>query len=106
MNLVVDRDRVAQIFGGDRAVRPTCQQLPPNFPGYEPYCPYSNPGPEERGLWGAPGVEKPERIVRRSGTGDMRVVFEMSPVPGSFAQEGLWGSTWSICSERSDTAGP
>ena len=47
MNFAVDRDRVVQIFGGEAAARSTCQQLPPNFPGYEPYCPYTmDPGPE------------------------------------------------------------
>jgi len=38
MNLALDRDRIVQIFGGEAAARPTCQQLPPNYPGYEPYC--------------------------------------------------------------------
>ena len=43
-----------------RAMRPTCQQLPPNFPGYEPYCPYtSEPGPEGKGYG-------PPRTSRRS----------------------------------------
>ena len=38
-----------EIIGGEDAARATCQQLPPNFPGYEPYCPYTlNPGPGGR----------------------------------------------------------
>ena len=81
LNLVIDRDRVVQIFGGG-AFRPTCQQLPPNFPGYEPYCPFtSDPGPGGKGLWSAPGVgiEEARAIVRRSGTAGMRVVFEYPP---------------------------
>ncbi len=78
MNLAVDRDRVVQIFGGEAAARPTCQQLPPNFPGYEPYCPYTmDPGPE--GAWTGPDVEKARRLVRRSGTRGMRVVVEIAP---------------------------
>ena len=39
VNLAVDRGRVVQILGG--AALPTCQHLPPNFPGYDPYCPYT-----------------------------------------------------------------
>jgi YVTN family beta-propeller protein len=78
MNLAVDRDRVVEIFGGEAAARSTCQQLPPNFPGYEPYCPYTmDPGPE--GAWTGPDVEKARRLVRRSGTRRMRVVVEIAP---------------------------
>ena len=81
LNLVIDRDRVAQIFG-DGAFRPTCQQLPPNFPGYEPYCPFSsNPGPGGKGTWSAPGagIEDARAIVRSSGTAGMSVVFDYAP---------------------------
>ena len=82
MNLVIDRDRVVHILGGEGGFRPTCQQLPPNFPGYEPYCPFtSNPGPGGKGVWSAPGVgiEEARAIVRRSGTAGMRVTFEYPP---------------------------
>jgi YVTN family beta-propeller protein len=78
MNLAVDRDRVVQIFGGEAAASSTCQQLPPNFPGYKPYCPYTmDPGPE--GAWTGPDVEEARRLVRRSGTRGMRVVVEIAP---------------------------
>jgi peptide/nickel transport system substrate-binding protein len=81
VNFAVDRGKVAQIFGGETAAVPTCQQLPPNFPGYEPFCPYTrDPGPE--GSWTAPDFEKAQRLVRRSGTDGMRVVIEW--VPGIF----------------------
>jgi len=72
-----------QIYGGEAAARPTCQQLPPNFPGYEPYCPYTmNPGPDGEGSWTAPDLEQAQRIVRRSGTAGMRVVLEYTPAFG------------------------
>ena len=33
------------IWGGPKLAAITCQVLPPNFPGYEPYCPYTqHPG--------------------------------------------------------------
>lgn len=78
LNLAVDRDRVVRILGGERAARPTCQHLPPNFPGYEPYCPYTeDPGPD--GIWTGPDVAEARRLVRRSGTSGMEVTFEYPP---------------------------
>jgi YVTN family beta-propeller protein len=77
INLAFDRRRAVRIYGGETASRATCQQLPPNFPGYQPYCPYTmNAGPEGEGSWTAPDLEQAQRIVRRSGTVGMRVVFE------------------------------
>jgi peptide/nickel transport system substrate-binding protein len=79
LNYAVDRDRVVEIFGG--AALPTCQQLPPNFPGYEPYCPYtSDPARGGEGSWTAPDLEEAERLIRRSGTEGMRVTFEYTPL--------------------------
>ena len=83
LNLAFDRKRIVQIMGGEAAARPTCQQLPPNFPGYEPYCPYTkNRGPQGEGPWIAPDVERAKRLVRRSGTAGMRVVFEYESPKG------------------------
>jgi peptide/nickel transport system substrate-binding protein len=77
LNLAIDRERVVQIFGGAEAMLATCQQIPPNFPGYQPYCPYtSNPGPDGEGSWTEPDLDRAERIVSRSGTAGMRVVYE------------------------------
>ena len=77
LNLAVDRERIVQIKGGHRVALPTCQQLPPNFPGYEPYCPYTmNPGPDGTGSWTAPNMKEAQRIVDRSGTAEMKVVIE------------------------------
>ena len=106
MNLALDRDRVVQILGGEAAARSTCQQLPPNFPGYEPYCPYTmDPGPEG-GSWTAPDLEEAQRLVHRSGTSGMRVVFEYRAlVHGLSLRPSLLGTTWSSCSRSSDTAG-
>ena len=86
VNLALDRDRVAQIVGeilggGVLSWLPTCQTLPPNFPGYEPYCPYTmDPGPEGEGSWTAPDLEEARELVDRSGTAGMRVVFEYENV--------------------------
>ena len=78
MNLALDRDRIVEILGGEAAARATCQHLPPNFPGYEPYCPYtSNPGPGGEGSWTGPDIEEARRLVRRSGTAESRVVVKV-----------------------------
>jgi len=85
MNLALDRERLLQIFGGETVGVPTCQTLPPNFPGYEPYCPYTvDPGPE--GQWTAADLEQAQAIVRRSGTQGMRVVFEMPRTNGRLGE--------------------
>ena len=82
LNWAFDRQRIVQIMGGEAGARPTCQQLPPNFPGYEPYCPYTkNPG--LGGSWTAPDLERAQRLARRSGTAGMRVVFEYEDPMGA-----------------------
>jgi YVTN family beta-propeller protein len=84
LNFALDRDRIVQIIGGPRVAIPTCQQLPPNFPGYEPYCPYTlNPGPGGEGAWTAPNMMEARKLVDRSGTSQMRVVIEDVAGPGS-----------------------
>ncbi|MBA3737182.1 MAG: hypothetical protein H0W97_01290 [Actinobacteria bacterium] len=61
MNFALDRHRIVEILGGVAAASPTCQQLPPNFPGYKPYCPYTlDPGPDGEGSWTGPDMEEAE----------------------------------------------
>jgi YVTN family beta-propeller protein len=82
LNSVIDRHQVIRIFGGEATGLPTCQQLPPNLPGYEPYCPYSaDPGSAPEGTWTAPamGLEEARRVVQRSGSADIEVVMEYPP---------------------------
>ena len=40
LNFSVDRGAVVEASGGREWSVSTCQVLPPNFPGYRPYCPY------------------------------------------------------------------
>jgi peptide/nickel transport system substrate-binding protein len=78
LNFAVDRERIVEFFGGPSAARLTCQILPPNTPGYEPYCPYTvDPGPG--GQWTGPDMEEAQRLVRRSGTAGTHVTFWYSP---------------------------
>ncbi len=77
LNYAVDRRQVVRILGGDAHVSVTCQQLPPNFPSYAPYCPYTrDPGPRGSGLWSGADVEKARDLVRRSDTTGMQVTVE------------------------------
>ncbi len=65
-------DRKALVERTGRIAGVSCQLLPPNFPGYEPYCPYTrNPNPA--GTWTAPDLAKARALVAASGTAGMRI---------------------------------
>jgi len=66
VNFATDRNALVKIYGGPKLAVPTCQILPPNFPGYKPYCPYTkNPG---SGNWTGPDLKKARELVAASGT--------------------------------------
>ena len=66
VNYATDRNALVKIYGGPKLAVPTCQILPPRFPGYKPYCPYTkNPG---SGKWTAPDLKKARQLVAQSGT--------------------------------------
>jgi peptide/nickel transport system substrate-binding protein len=66
VNFATDRNALVKITGGPKLAVPTCQVLPPNFPGYKPYCPYTkNPG---SGKWTAPDLAKAKQLIAASGT--------------------------------------
>jgi peptide/nickel transport system substrate-binding protein len=71
VNYATDRNALVKLYGGPNLATPTCQVLPPEFPGYKPYCPYTaNPG---SGKWTAPDLAKARQLVEESGTKGMRV---------------------------------
>jgi YVTN family beta-propeller protein len=72
VNYAVDRSKLVEMFGGPLVVRPTCQILPPNFQGYQPYCPYTL-NPTSAGQWTAPDLSKAKELVQESGTAGMRI---------------------------------
>jgi peptide/nickel transport system substrate-binding protein len=75
LNYAVDRRAIIdEVWGG--AFRATCQILPPTFPGYEPYCPYTL---HPDGTWTAPDLAKAQELVDRSGTGGARVTVWATP---------------------------
>ena len=64
VNFATDRNALVKIYGGPKLAVPTCQVLPPNFPGYQPYCPYTkSPG----ATWSAPDMAKAESLMKASG---------------------------------------
>jgi peptide/nickel transport system substrate-binding protein len=72
LNYALDRNAIVDAFGGPEQAQPTCQVLPPNLPGYTPYCPYTaNPTPG--GTWSAPDLPRARRLIEASGTQGMTV---------------------------------
>ena len=65
LNYAADRAAAVGVLGGPEVARPTCQVLPPHFPGYRPYCPYGT----------TPDLAKARALVARSGTRGMKVTF-------------------------------
>jgi YVTN family beta-propeller protein len=68
VNYAVDRGNIDRLAEGTE--RPTCQVLPPNFPAFKPYCPYTL-GPHA--TWSAPDTAKAAALVAASGTRGARV---------------------------------
>jgi peptide/nickel transport system substrate-binding protein len=73
VNFAIDRGYVADLFGGPPDVAITCQILPPGWPGYEPYCPYTL-HPDAGGRWHEPDLETAQRLIDSSGTRGAHVV--------------------------------
>ena len=73
VNLAIDRATVARGLGGPGLSTPTCQVLPPNFPGYQAYCPWTYP--PQNGHWHGPDVARARVLVQASGTEGAEVDF-------------------------------
>lgn len=70
VSYAVDRNAAVKIFGGPNLATPSCQVLPPGFPGHVDYCPYTkSPGAK----WSAPDVAKAKQLVKESGTAGQKV---------------------------------
>jgi YVTN family beta-propeller protein len=72
LNYAVDRRAAVAVHRGDRFAQATCQILPPNFPGYRPYCPYTAAASAGR-AWTAPDLAQARRLVAHSHTRGMAV---------------------------------
>jgi YVTN family beta-propeller protein len=80
LNYAADRQAMIELAGGQARLRPTCQMLPPSFPGYRPYCPYTR-NPTKAGTWSAPDMAKARALVAASGTAGARVELVVPDVP-------------------------
>jgi YVTN family beta-propeller protein len=74
LNFAIDRTVVADLFAGIGS--PTCQVLPPNFPGYVPYCPFTL-DPDR--TWTAPDLAAARELVEGSGTAGSLVTVWATP---------------------------
>jgi YVTN family beta-propeller protein len=71
LNYAIDRNTIAQL--ATEGSRPTCQVLPPNFPGYRRYCPFTLPSSD--GAWTAPDRARAAQLVDESGTAGASVTI-------------------------------
>jgi YVTN family beta-propeller protein len=80
VNFAVDRAHVQELLGGEQVSRVTCQILPPNFPAYEPFCPYTkDPG----SVWSRPDMRRARELVRAADVAGAKVdiwAFDFVPV--------------------------
>lgn len=72
INYAADHNAYVKIGGGPSLAAPTCQILPPNFPGYQPYCPYTSGTGTTK--WAGKNVAKAIALVNASGTKGDKVV--------------------------------
>jgi YVTN family beta-propeller protein len=73
VSLAIDRSSFQELRGGPAAVAVTCQVLPPNLPGYQPYCPYTR-SPDAGGRWSGPDLQRAQALVDASGTRGSKIV--------------------------------
>jgi peptide/nickel transport system substrate-binding protein len=71
INYAANRSAYVKIAGGPQLAVPACQILPPNFPSYTPYCPYTT---GSKTTWSGPDLAKAKALVKQSGTFGMKVV--------------------------------
>jgi ABC-type transport system substrate-binding protein/DNA-binding SARP family transcriptional activator/streptogramin lyase len=78
LNYAVDRNQIVGFAGGQLAAQPTCQILPPDLPGYQPYCPYTL-NPSASGSWSASNLLQAEALIAASGTRGMGITLVVPP---------------------------
>ncbi|MGH3428903.1 MAG: ABC transporter substrate-binding protein, partial [Mycobacteriales bacterium] len=85
ISYALDRQKISTLLGGPLLAQPTCQLLPPNFPGYRPYCPYTiDPGQH---AWSAPDLTRAEQLAKHSRNyGRTMIVQSPSPLSSYLVQ--------------------
>jgi peptide/nickel transport system substrate-binding protein len=74
INYAANRSAYVKIAGGPSLAVPTCQILPPNFPSYSAYCPYTAGTGHTK--WTAPDIAKAKQLVAQSHTAGEKVVVD------------------------------
>ncbi len=69
LNYALDRDALVGLFGGEVLAQPTCQILPPDFPGHVDDCIYTS----EPARMGGPRHGQGQALVEESGTKGQKV---------------------------------
>jgi peptide/nickel transport system substrate-binding protein len=87
INYAANRSAYVKIYGGPSLAVPTCQILPPNFPSYTPYCPYTAGSSHTK--WTGPDLAKAKQLVQQSHTAGMKVVVDSTndQVGKAFAEQ-------------------
>ena len=65
VSYALDRGHLVDLLGGPTIQRPTCQILPPNYQGYEPYCPFTLE--PDNIVWSAPDTDRAKALIREAG---------------------------------------
>jgi YVTN family beta-propeller protein len=65
VNYAIDRNRIVAILGGTEFATPTCQMLPPSFPGWRRYCPYS--AGDSAAPYAGPDLDKARQLIAQAG---------------------------------------
>ena len=85
INYAANRTADVKIYGGPSLAVPACQILPPNFPSYVPYCPFTA---GSQTVWSGPNLAKAKALVKASGTaGDTVVVNGTTDTVGKALSE-------------------
>jgi YVTN family beta-propeller protein len=83
LNYAVDRRKLVELSGGSALADPTCQLVPPNFPGHQSYCPYTRNAQD--GSYGGADLDTARRLVAESGTSGMHITVHGFPEPAFHA---------------------
>ena len=90
LNYAIDRNRVVELRTKPTNYRATCQILPPNMQGYEPFCPYTLES--DSGVWSAPDLDRARALIEDADAiGDKVTVWapdDPEPPPTSSGSRG------------------
>jgi YVTN family beta-propeller protein len=80
LNFAIDRDHIVDLLGGSTIQRPTCQLLPPNLQGYQPFCPYTLE--PDSGVWSAPDPDRARALIDEAGAAGKQVTVAVTEAGG------------------------